>query len=94
MTPLGWKGKAILKQNDEGERTAMVRFLPCTLKGLHRSPRIITDAHAMNRPGVFTAADVSCLVIPDGCLGLPTLAALEQGIPVGGGEKAGAGQGL
>ncbi|MFB0525433.1 MAG: DUF3326 domain-containing protein, partial [Phycisphaerae bacterium] len=23
-----------------------------------------------------------CLVIPDGCLGLPTLAALEQGIPV------------
>jgi hypothetical protein len=24
MTPLGWKGKAILKQNDEGERTAMV----------------------------------------------------------------------
>jgi hypothetical protein len=48
----------------------------------------------MNRPGVFTAADVSCLVIPDGCLGLPTLAALEQGIPVGGGEKAGAGQGL
>jgi len=59
-----------------------VTFLPCTLKGLHRSPRIITDAHAMNRPGVFTAADVSCLVIPDGCLGLPTLAALEQGIPM------------
>ncbi len=34
------------------------------------------------RPGVITAEDVSCLVIPDGCLGLPTLAALEQGIPV------------
>ena len=33
-------------------------------------------------PGVLTAADVSCLVIPDGCVGLPTLAALEQGIPV------------
>ena len=31
---------------------------------------------------MFTASDVSCLVIPDGCLGLPTLAALEQGIPV------------
>ena len=31
---------------------------------------------------VLTAADVSCLVIPDGCVGLPTLAALEQGIPV------------
>ena len=57
-------------------------FLQCTLKGLQRSPRIVTDAHAMNRPGVFTAADISCLVIPDGCLGLPTLAALEQGIPV------------
>jgi hypothetical protein len=59
-----------------------VTFLQCTLKGLRRSPRIITDAQAMNRPGVFTAADISCLVIPDGCLGLPTLAALEQGIAV------------
>ncbi len=36
----------------------------------------------MNRPGIFTAADISCLVIPAGCLGLPTLAALEQGIPM------------
>ena len=36
----------------------------------------------MHRPGVFTASDISCLVIPDGCLGLPTLAALQQGIPV------------
>ena len=25
---------------------------------------------------------MACLVIPDGCLGLPTIAALEQGIPV------------
>src|SRR5581483_10922543 len=33
-------------------------------------------------PGVLTADDISCLVIPDGCLGLPVLAALEQGIPV------------
>ena len=33
-------------------------------------------------PGVLTAGDISCLVIPDGCVGLPTLAALEQGIPV------------
>ena len=30
----------------------------------------------------MSAMDISCLVIPDGCLGLPTLAALEQGIPV------------
>lgn len=57
-------------------------FLQCTLRGMQRSPRIITDARAMNQAGVFTAADVSCLVIPDGCLGLPTLAALEQRIPV------------
>jgi hypothetical protein len=57
-------------------------FLQCTLKGLQRSPRIITDSGAMTRPGVLTAEDVSCLVIPDGCLGLPTLAALEQGITV------------
>ena len=59
-----------------------VSFLQCTLKGLQRSPRIVTDTQAMNRPGVFTVADISCLVIPDGCLGLPTLAALEQGITV------------
>lgn len=57
-------------------------FLQCTLKGLQRSPRIICEPEAMNRRGIFTASDVSCLVIPDGCLGLPTLAALEQGIPV------------
>ena len=31
-------------------------------------------------PGVLTAADVSCLVMPDKCVGLPTLAAIEQGI--------------
>ena len=57
-------------------------FLQCVLKGLHQSPRIVTDSDAMNQPGVITASDVSCLVIPDGCLGLPTLAALEQRIPV------------
>ena len=59
-----------------------VSFLQCVLKGLQRSPKILTDEEAMREPGVFTARDVSCLVIPDGCLGLPTLAALEQGIPV------------
>ncbi|MHC4644987.1 MAG: DUF3326 domain-containing protein [Planctomycetota bacterium] len=57
-------------------------FLHCVLKGLHRSPRIISDKMLFGHPGVLTAADVSCLVIPDGCIGLPTLAALEQGIPV------------
>lgn len=57
-------------------------FLQCTLKGLQRSPRIIADSDALNAPDVFTASDVSCLVIPDGCLGIPTLAALHQGIQV------------
>ena len=57
-------------------------FLHCILKGLHRSPRIITDKMVFTHPGVLTAADISCVVIPDGCVGLPTLAALEQGIPV------------
>lgn len=57
-------------------------LLQCILKGLQRSPAIVTEPAAMERPGVITAADVSCLVIPDGCIGLPTLAALEQGIPV------------
>jgi hypothetical protein len=47
-----------------------------------RSPRIVTDPTAMTRSAVITAEDASCLVIPDGCLGLPTLAALEQSIPV------------
>ena len=57
-------------------------FFQSVLKGLHRSPRIVTDSSRMSEPGVISAADVSCLVIPDGCIGLPTLAALEQGIPV------------
>jgi Protein of unknown function (DUF3326) len=57
-------------------------FLQCILKGLHKSPKIVTDPDAMHQPGVLTAGDISCVVIPDGCLGLPTLAALEQGIPV------------
>jgi hypothetical protein len=57
-------------------------FINCILKGLQKSPRVVTDPQAMQTPGIMTAADISCLVIPDGCLGLPTLAALEQGIPV------------
>lgn len=57
-------------------------FLHCILKGLHRSPRIITDRTLFTHPDVLTVADVSCLVIPDGCIGLPTLGAMEQGIPV------------
>ena len=57
-------------------------FFGSVLKGLHKSPRIVTDSSQISKPGVISASDVSCLVIPDGCVGLPTLAALEQGIPV------------
>jgi Protein of unknown function (DUF3326) len=57
-------------------------FLQSILKGLRRSPRIVTDPAEMQSPSCLTARDISCLVIPDGCLGLPVLAALEQGIPV------------
>ncbi len=57
-------------------------FLQCILKGLQRSPKIMINAETMNNHNVLTAEDVSCLVIPDKCIGLPTLAALEQGIPV------------
>lgn len=57
-------------------------YMQCILKGLQRAPKIVTERDAMLHPSVITAADVSCLVIPDGCIGLPTLAALEQGIPV------------
>ena len=57
-------------------------FLHCILKGLHSSPRITRDREIFQSAGVITAEDVSCLVIPDGCVGLPTLAAMEQGIPV------------
>lgn len=56
-------------------------FLHCVLKGLHRSPRIVSFPMT-DHPGVLSVRDISCVVIPDGCIGLPTLAALEQGIPV------------
>ena len=57
-----------------------VTFLQSVLRGLQRSPRIVSsESGARDTIGV---EDISCLVIPDGCLGLPTLAALQQGIPV------------
>jgi len=57
-------------------------FLHCVLKGLHKSPKIVTHSVEMSEPDVLTASNVSCLVIPDGCIGLPTLAAMQQEIPV------------
>lgn len=57
-------------------------FLQSVLKGLHTAPRVSTSELEMSQYDTLTARDVSCLVIPDGCIGLPTLAALEQGISV------------
>ena len=57
-------------------------FLQCILKGLYKSPRIIQDESQFVRPDVLSVEDVSCLIIPEGCFGLPTMAALEQGIHV------------
>jgi hypothetical protein len=57
-------------------------YMQCILKGLQRAPRIVTDEKALNHHSVLTVSDVSCLVIPDGCIGIPTLAALMQGIYV------------
>ena len=59
-----------------------VTFLQCILKGLQHSPKIITDEVSMLNSDVVSAENLSCLIIPNGCIGLPTLAALEQGIPV------------
>ena len=59
-----------------------ITFFQSVLKGLMRSPRIVTDESELRHADVLTAENVSCLVIPEGCLGLPTLAALHQGIPV------------
>ena len=59
-----------------------ITFFQSVLKGLQRSPRIVTEESEFSRPDVMTAENVSCLVMPEGCLGLPTLAALHQGIPV------------
>lgn len=56
--------------------------LHCIFKGLHKSPQIVLNPIQRGLSGPLTAADIGCLVIPDGCVGLPTLAALEQGIPV------------
>ncbi len=57
-------------------------FFQCVLKGLKQSPAILTDPEQMKREDVMTVDDISCLVQPDGCIGLPTLAAVEQDIPV------------
>jgi hypothetical protein len=56
--------------------TSSTTYLHCILKGLHKSPRITAFDKGLN------VEDISCLIIPYGCVGLPTLAALENRIPV------------
>ncbi len=55
-------------------------YLHCVLKGLHRAPRILPGM--ISGDGLLNVQDISCVVIPDGCLGLPVLAAIENDIPV------------
>lgn len=57
-------------------------YLFCVLKGLNRAPQVVLNPTGVYDPSILTAEDISALVIPDGCVGLPTLAAVEQGIPV------------
>jgi hypothetical protein len=57
-------------------------YLFCVLKGLHRAPQVVSDPSGAYEPSELHAEDLSALVIPDGCLGLPVLAAQAQGIPV------------
>lgn len=60
----------------KASESSSVTYLHCILKGLHRAPKIV-DADQ----GV-TLADVSCLVLPYGAVGLPTLSAIANNIPV------------
>ncbi len=53
-----------------------IRHIHCVLKGLYRSPRIVSYEAG------FNVGDISCVLIPDGCVGLPVLACIRQGIPV------------
>lgn len=60
-----------------------VPFFFSVLKGLRRSPRIVAlDPGGQAQSDALTVADVDCLVLPEGCLGLPVMAAVAQGIPV------------
>jgi hypothetical protein len=71
----------IVEPRKSAEAVSVSNF-HCVLKGLQRSPRIVRLNDASVPSDVLTSSDVSCLVLPDRCVGLPTLAALEQGIPV------------
>ena len=56
-------------------------FLQCLLRGLQRTPAV-TSLFRESSDGLIRSENISCLVIPDGCIGLPTLAAVHNRIPV------------
>ncbi len=51
-------------------------WLYCILKGLHKSPHIVPRLQG------FNIDDIDCLVIPDGCIGLPVLSCILNDMPV------------
>ena len=57
-------------------------YLFSVLKGLHRSPAIRAATGNPGAAGRIGVENVHCLIIPEGCLGLPTLAALAQRVPI------------
>ena len=61
--------------------TISLSFFQCVLRGLQDSPKVASVSRSHPEDSI-RAEDISCLVIPDGCIGLPTLAALANRIPV------------
>jgi hypothetical protein len=57
-------------------------YLFSVLKGLQRSPMICSAGSSATSAGSLGVENIHCLVIPEGCVGLPTLAALAQRIPL------------
>jgi len=57
-------------------------YLFSVLKGLQRSPSICAAGSHARSSGSIGVESIHCLVIPEGCVGLPTLAALAQHIPI------------
>lgn len=56
--------------------TASITYLHCILKGLHKTPKIVNYDKGLN------LEDISCIIIPYGCMGLPVLSAIQNNIPV------------
>jgi hypothetical protein len=62
--------------------TISTSYMFCILKGLHAAPALVLRPEGTYDPSLLSAEDISCLVVPQGCVGLPVLAAIAQGIPV------------